>query len=76
MVPNLAKTSEGNKQLIDTAKKIAQREKEVAALAREYKNKHGKFDEGFYEALGRYSERNPLFPKQADDGWGEPKVVR
>jgi hypothetical protein len=68
MVPNLAKTSEGNKQLIDTAKKIAQRDKEIAALARDYKNKNGKFDEGFYAALSDYSEKHPLFPQQESGG--------
>ena len=63
MVPNLAKTAEGNKILIDTRKKIAQRDKEVAKLAREYRKQTGRFDEGFYQVLGEYSEKNPLFPQ-------------
>jgi uncharacterized phage infection (PIP) family protein YhgE len=75
MVPNLAKTPEGNKQLLDTAKKLAQRDKQVAALARDYKKKNGKFDEGFYEVLGAFSERNPLFPKPRDNGgWSAERV--
>jgi hypothetical protein len=61
MVPNLAKTPEGNKMLIDTQKKLVQREKEVARLARDYRKKNGKFDEGFYDELAQFSAKNPLF---------------
>lgn len=61
MVPNLAKTPEGNKMLLETAKKLAQREKEVAKLARQYRQQTGRFDEGFYEVLGQFSAKNPLF---------------
>lgn len=75
MVPNLAKTPEGNKELLATAKKLAQRDKEVAALAREYKQKNGRFDEGFYEVLSRYSARNPLFPEQKDPYAGFSSTV-
>ncbi len=63
MVPNLSKTPEGNKILIDSAKKLAQREKDVAKLAREYRQKTGKFDEGFYQQLADYSASHPLFPQ-------------
>ena len=61
MVPNLAKTPEGNKILIDTMKKLAQREKDVAKLARGYRQKTGRFDEGFYQVLGEFSTQKPLF---------------
>jgi hypothetical protein len=63
MVPNLAKTPGGNKLLLETHKKVAQRDKEVAKLAREYKQKNGKFDEGFYQVLSEHAARNPLFSK-------------
>ena len=69
MVPNLAKTPEGNKILIDTRKKLAQREKEVAKLARDYRKQTGKFDEGFYDELSQFSASNPLF-QQGDNGGG------
>jgi hypothetical protein len=70
MTPNLANTPEGNKILLDTAKKLAQRDKDVARLARDYRKRTGKFDEGFYQELADYSTKNPLFPqKAADDGW-------
>jgi hypothetical protein len=61
MVPSLSKTAEGNKIMIDTAKKLAQREKDVAKLARDYKKQTGRFDEGFNQVLSDYSEKNPLF---------------
>lgn len=70
MVPNLAKTPEGNRMLIQTMKKLAQREKEIAKLAREYRKKTGRFDEGFYDALAEYSAKNPLFDSgPSNDGW-------
>ena len=71
MTPGLAKTPEGNKQIIETAKKVARREQEVARLARDYRQKNGHMDEGFYNALQEYADKNPLFeaPKRrATDG--------
>lgn len=75
MVPNLGKTPEGNKMLIDTMRKLAKREKDVARLAREYRKKTGKFDEGFYEVLSQFSAQNPLFPQApASDGWSVERL--
>jgi hypothetical protein len=75
MVPNLAKTPGGNKELLQTYKKLAQREKEVAKLAREYRTKTGRFDEGFYQVLSDYSAKNPLFSsKREDEGWSARRV--
>jgi hypothetical protein len=48
MVPGLAKTGTGNKIIIEGFRRVAQREIEIAALAREYKSKTGKFDDGFF----------------------------
>jgi hypothetical protein len=39
--------------IIEAAKRVAQREAEVARLARAYKAKTGRFDEGFYEVLAQ-----------------------
>lgn len=61
MTPGLAKTPEGNKLIIETSRKLAQREKDVAKLARDYRKKNGRFDEGFYEELSQFSAQNPLF---------------
>ncbi len=61
MTPDLGKTTEGNKLIIDTARKLAKRDQEVAKMAREYRKKHGQFDEGFFDELAVYSEKNQLF---------------
>lgn len=65
MVPGIEKTPEGRKQIVETAKKLAQRDMEVAKMAREYRGKHGTINEGFYNQLAQYSESNPLFGKSA-----------
>lgn len=62
MSPGLGKDPAANKSIIDTAKKLAQREKDVAKIARAYRKKNGTLDEGFYEELAVFSEKNPLFP--------------
>jgi hypothetical protein len=62
MVPGLAKTPGGNKLIIDTARKLAKREQEVARMARAYKKAHGgEFDDGFYDELQEHADKNPLF---------------
>lgn len=60
-VPGLAKTPGGNRQLIETAKRLAQRDQQVARMAREYRKQNGHLDEGFYQQLQQFSEANPLF---------------
>lgn len=60
-VPNLDKDPDANRKLIDYNKKLAQREKDVAKLARSYRKKKGSLDEGFYDELAVFSEKNPLF---------------
>jgi hypothetical protein len=61
IVPGLSKTPEGNALIVDAAKKMAQREKDIAKLARDYRAKTGRFDEGFYQLLSEYSAKHPLF---------------
>lgn len=61
MVPGIEKTPEGRQQIVETAKKLAQRDMEVAKMAREYRGKNGTINEGFYNQLAQYSESNPLF---------------
>lgn len=61
MTPGLGKTPEGNKLIIETAKKLAKREMEVAKIARDYRIKNGRVDEGFYQELENFSNANPLF---------------
>jgi hypothetical protein len=41
---------------------LAKREQQVAKMARAYRKKNnGTFDEGFYDELAAWSEKNPLF---------------
>lgn len=61
MTPGIEKTSEGRKLMADTAKSLAKRDAEVAQLARNYRQKNGRLDEGFYDVLAQYSDVNPLF---------------
>lgn len=68
MVPGIEKTPQGRKTILETAKKMAQRDVEVARMARNYRQKTGTINEGFYEELARFSEANPLFKGAADGG--------
>ncbi|RYD69107.1 MAG: hypothetical protein EOP84_29100 [Verrucomicrobiaceae bacterium] len=74
MVPGLATTPQGRKQMLETAQKLAQRDVQVSKIAREYRKRNGTIDEGFYDELARYSEQNPLFkpstPAQAPAAGG------
>jgi len=65
MTPGLSKTPEGNRMIVEARKKLAQRDQEVAKLARDYRSKKGTLDEGFYEELSRFSSANPLFPQSS-----------
>jgi hypothetical protein len=63
MAPGLTKTPEGNKLLVEYWKRLAKREQAVATKAREYKKKNGgRFDDGFYDELQAWADKNPLFP--------------
>ena len=62
-VPGIGKTREGNLKLIDYMMRIEQRSIDVAKMAREYADKHGQVNNGFYQELGKWSEANPLFPE-------------
>lgn len=63
MVPGLATTPGGRKLMLETAKKLAKRDQEVAQFAREYRARNGSIDEGFYNELAAWSAQNPLFPE-------------
>lgn len=69
MVPGLGNTEQGNRVIVQTAIKLAERERQVAKLARDYKQRNGRFDDGFYQVLAEFSAQNPLFedvaPQQA-----------
>ena len=62
MVPGIEKTPEGRKLMVETGKLIAQRDVQVAKLARDYRASNGGvLDDGFYGQLEQFSTGNPLF---------------
>jgi hypothetical protein len=73
MVPGLATTPGGRKLMLETATKLANRDKEVAAMARKYRQKKGNIDEGFYDELAQFSAANPLFKAGGSQSDGGPK---
>lgn len=61
-VPNLANTREGNLALIRIQRAMAERQQEIARLARAYAAKNdGRVDDQFYDRLARWAEANPMF---------------
>lgn len=69
MTPGLSTSPEGRKQITETMKKLAQRDQQVATMAREYRQKNGSMDEGFYKKLQDFSNANPLFGSPAPAGF-------
>lgn len=59
--PGIGNTPEARALKTETAKRLAKRDQEVAQLARNYRRQNGKIDEGFYDVLADFSEKNPLF---------------
>lgn len=74
MTPGLAKTPGGNRMIIETATKLAQRERDIARMARAYRKKHGSLDEGFYDELERFANANPLFASVATGRQASGKI--
>jgi hypothetical protein len=74
MTPGLANTAEGNKLIIESARKLAKRELDVARLARDYRQRKGQMDEGFYQELAQFSAANPLFGGDAIPGGQERRA--
>ena len=60
-VPGLENDPAAIPLMIEYRVKVAQREQDVARMARAYKKRTGRFDEGFYNELAEWSARNPLF---------------
>jgi hypothetical protein len=63
MIPSLENDPSGNEKMIDYRIRLAKREQEVAKMARSYRKKNGKFDEGFFDELKEWSDKNSLFPE-------------
>lgn len=66
-VPSLNTSKEGRKLTFEISRKLAEREKQVAKLATEYRrNNKGAFDMGEFQMyLDEWKEQNPLFEKEA-----------
>lgn len=75
MTPGIGKDQSSNKLMIETVKKLAQREKDVARLARDYRQKNGQLNEGFYNELSKFSDANPLFPSSSSKPSGGGKNI-
>lgn len=67
---NLSTTPEGRKQIIDARRKLIEREKDIAKMAREYRKKNKRLDEGFFDEMQAFSDKNPLFEKPKGSGTG------
>lgn len=66
--PTLEQSEHGNRALIGIARALADRQLEVARLARDYAGRNGgRLDGAFDQVVEDYAAKNPLFP-QARDG--------
>lgn len=66
MVPSLTNTVEGNMLIIQYRKRQAERDRQVAEMARRYRREKGTLDDGFFDVLQDYSDKNPLFDPERD----------
>jgi hypothetical protein len=69
--PGLTLTPGGNKLLLDYQTRLAERDRQVAKLASDYRAQRrkagGDFDESFNDVLAKWSDAHPLFtPEDAD----------
>ena len=71
-IPNLTKTPEGNRKLIEYAMRLEERNIEVDQLRRSYVKQYGQLDDRFYDYLAQWSEQNPLFPEAASGEYNSP----
>lgn len=76
MVPSIENDPDAVKQMIEYRVKLAKREQDVARMAREYRNRTGKFDEGFFTELRAFSDKNPLFTAGGPKPTLSPGVIR
>jgi len=64
MIPGLTNTADGRKNIVEFRRAMIQRERDVGKLARTYaKENGGRIDEGFFEKLQEFSDRNPIVPR-------------
>lgn len=59
--PSLSKTPDGRKMIMDTMRRVTEREQEIANMAMDYEHKHGTLDLGFERQMRKFSNENPVF---------------
>lgn len=62
--PGLSKTPEGRAAIIANARKVAQRQVQVAQMANEYERTNGRLDAGFDRMVADFAAQNPMFADQ------------
>jgi muramidase (phage lysozyme) len=67
-VPNLTFSEEGNRTLLAIQRAVAQRQIQVAQMARDYALANGGIDDGFRQQIAQWREANPLFPQGSVPG--------
>jgi hypothetical protein len=63
MIPSLESDPGAVNKMIEYRVRLEKRSQRVAKMARDYRKKNGKFDEGFFDELQVWSDKNPLFPE-------------
>lgn len=67
---SLTTSPKARQLMLETQQAIAKRNADVAKLARDYRTKNGQIDEGFYDVLANFSNKNPLFTKPFEEKYG------
>lgn len=66
MAPSLAKTPEGRRYIMETFRKVNEREIQIANMAIEYELEHGKLDTNFEKQVRKFAKENPIFGKKQE----------
>jgi hypothetical protein len=61
MTPNAGQTAQGRKMLIESYIALQRRNQQVATFARNYEQKYGRLDNGFFEQMQAWSSANQMF---------------
>lgn len=64
-IPGLENDPAAIGKMIEYRKLLAKRDQEVGKLARDYRVRTGRFDEGFFDELKAFSDKTPMFPQSA-----------
>lgn len=60
-IPNIDKLPGTNKILVKAYVAQQQRAQDIAKLVRDYRKDNGKYDEGIYDKVAEYKDKNPIF---------------